>query len=89
MSILGNVGGIDDDLKRTAIAIMRKLNSEHITQNPWVSRQTLQQSNRAVHTYFNQAILILQNNKLIEMNDQNELQITHRGIADLEIIERQ
>ena len=42
MSILGNVGEINDDLKRTAIAIMRKLNSERIVQTPWVSRQTLQ-----------------------------------------------
>ena len=41
MSILGNVGGINDDLNRTAIAIMRKLNSEHIVQTPWMSRQTL------------------------------------------------
>jgi len=89
MSILGNVGGINNDLKRTAIAIMRKLNSEHIVQTPWVSRQTLQDSTRAVHTYFNQAILILQNNRLIEMNDKNEFQITQRGIVDLEIIERQ
>ena len=89
MSILGNVGGINNDLKRTAIAIMRKLNSERIVQTPWVSRQTLQDSTRAVHTYFNQAILILQNNRLIEMNDKNEFQITQRGIADLEIIERQ
>ena len=89
MSILGNVGGINNDLKRTAIAIMRKLNSEHIVQTPWVSRQTLQDSTRAVHTYFNQAILILQNNRLIEMNDKNEFQITQRGIADLEMIERQ
>ena len=89
MSILGNVGGINDDLNRTAIAIMRKLNSEHIVQTPWVSRQTLQDSTRAVHTYFNQAILILQNNRLIEMNDKNEFQITQRGFADLEIIERQ
>ena len=89
MSILGNVGGINNDLKRTAIAIMRKLNSEHIVQTPWVSRQTLQDRTRAVHTYFNQAILILQNNRLIEMNDKNEFQITQRGIADLEIIERQ
>ena len=88
MSILGNVGGINNDLKRTAIAIMRKLNSEHIVQTPWVSRQTLQDSTRAVHTYFNQAILILQNNRLIEMNDKNEFQITQRGIVDLEIIER-
>ena len=68
---------------------MRKLNSERIVQTPWVSRQSLQVSTRAVHTYFNQAILILQNNGLIEMNDQNEFQITHRGIADLEIMERQ
>jgi len=89
MSILGNVGGINDDLKRTAVAIMRKLNSERIVQTPWVSRQSLQVSTRAVHTYFNQAIIILQNNGLIEMNDQNEFQITHRGIADLEIMERQ
>ena len=89
MSILGNVGSINDDLKRTAVAIMRKLNSERIVQTPWVSRQSLQVSTRAVHTYFNQAILILQNNGLIEMNDQNEFQITHRGIADLEIMERQ
>ena len=89
MSILGNVGGINNDLKRTAIAIMRKLNSEHIVQTPWVSRHTLQDSTRAVHTYFNQAILILQNNRLIEMNDKNEFQISQRGIADLEIIERQ
>jgi hypothetical protein len=89
MSILGNIGGINNDLKRTAIAIMRKLNSEHIVQTPWVSRQILQDSTRAVHTHFNQAILILQNNRLIEMNDKNEFQITHRGIADLEIIERQ
>ena len=89
MSILGNVGGINNDLKRTAIAIMRKLNSERIVQTPWVSRQTLQDNTRAVHTYFNQAILILQNNRLIEMNDKNEFQITQRGIADLEIIERQ
>lgn len=89
MSILGNVGGVNDDLKRTAVAIMRKLNSERIVQTPWVSRQSLQVSTRAVHTYFNQAILILQNNGLIEMNDQNEFQITHRGIADLEIMERQ
>jgi len=89
MSILGNVGGINDDLKRTAVAIMRKLNSERIVQTPWVSTQSLQVSTRAVHTYFNQAILILQNNGLIEMNDQNEFQITHRGIADLEIMERQ
>jgi hypothetical protein len=89
MSILGNVGGINNDLKRTAIAIMRKLNSEHIIQTPWVSRQTLQDSTRAVHTYFNQAILILQNNRLIEMNGKNEFQITQRGIVDLEIIERQ
>ena len=89
MSILGNIDGINDDLKRTAVAIMRKLNSEHIVQTPWVSRQTLQNSNRAVHTYFNQAILILQNNGLIEMNDKNEFQITHRGIADLEIVDRQ
>ena len=89
MSILGNVGGINNDLKRTAIAIMRKLNSEHIVQTPWMSRQTLQESTRAVHTYFNQAILILQNNRLIEMNDKNEFQITQRGIADLEMIERQ
>ena len=89
MSILGNVGGINDDLKRTAVAIMRKLNSERIVQTPWVSRQSLQASTRAVHTYFNQAIIILQNNGLIEMNDQNEFQITHRGIADLEIMERQ
>jgi len=89
MSILGNVGGINDDLKRTAVAIMRNLNSERIVQTPWVSRQSLQVSTRAVHTYFNQAILILQNNGLIEMNDQNEFQITHRGIADLEITERQ
>jgi hypothetical protein len=88
MSILGNVGGINNDLKRTAIAIMRKLNSEHIIQTPWVSRQTLQDSTRAVHTYFNQAILILQNNRLIEMNGKNEFQITQRGIVDLEIIER-
>lgn len=89
MSILGNVGGINNDLKRTAIAIIRKLNSEHIIQTPWVSRQTLQDSTRAVHTYFNQAILILQNNRLIEMNGKNEFQITQRGIVDLEIIERQ
>ena len=89
MSILGNVGGINNDLKRTAIAIMRKLNSERIVQTPWVSRQTLQDSTRAVRTYFNQAILILQNNRLIEMNDKNEFQITQRGIADLEMIERQ
>ncbi|MDF0682316.1 MAG: hypothetical protein P0116_15275 [Candidatus Nitrosocosmicus sp.] len=89
MSILGNVGGINVDLKRTAVAIMRKLNSERIVQTPWVSRQSLQVSTRAVHTYFNQAILILQNNRLIEMNEQNEFQITHRGIADLEIMERQ
>ena len=89
MSILGNVGGINNDLKRTAIAVMRKLNSERIVQTPWVSRQTLQESTRAVPTYFNQAILILQHNGLIEMNDQNEFQITHRGIADLEIVERQ
>ena len=88
MSILGNVGGINNDLKRTTIAVMRKLNSERIVQTPWVSRQTLQDSTRAVHTYFNQAILILQNNRLIEMNDKNEFQITQRGIADLEIIER-
>ena len=89
MSILGNVGGINNDLKRTAIAIMRKLNSEHIVQTPWVSRQTLQQSTRAIRTYFNQAILILRNYGLIETNDQNEFQITNRGIADLEITERQ
>jgi hypothetical protein len=89
MSILGNVGGINNDLKRTAIAIMRKLNCEHIIQTPWVSRQTLQDSARAVYTYFNQAILILQNNRLIEMNGKNEFQITQRGIVDLEIIERQ
>ena len=89
MSILGNVGNIDDDLKRTAIAIMRKLNSERIANTPWVSRQTLQQSTRAIRTYFNQAILILRNYGLIETNDQNEFQITNRGIADLEITERQ
>ncbi len=88
MSILGNVGGINNDLKRTTIAVMRKLNSERIVQTPWVSRQTLQDSTRAVYTYFNQAILILQNNRLIEMNDKNEFQITQRGIVDLEIIER-
>ena len=88
MSILGNIGGINNDLKRTAIAIMRKLNSEHIVQTPWVSRQILQDSTRAVNTHFNQAILILQNNRLIEMNDKNEFQITQRGIVDLEIIER-
>jgi predicted transcriptional regulator len=68
---------------------MRKLNSERIVKTPWVSRPSLQVSTRAVHTYFNQAILILQNSGLIEMNDQNEFQITHRGIADLEIMERQ
>lgn len=51
MSILGNVGDINDDLKRTAIVIMRKLNSEHIIQTPWLSRQTLQESTRAVQTY--------------------------------------
>lgn len=89
MSILGNMGSINDDLKRTAVAIMRKLNSEHIVRTPWVSRQTLQKITRAVPTYFRQAILILQNNGLIEMNDQYEFQITHRGIADLEIVDRQ
>lgn len=89
MSILGNVGDINDDLKRTAIAIMRKLNSERIAHTPWVSRQTLQQSTRAIRTYFNQAILILRNYGLIITNDQNEFQITNRGIADLEITERQ
>ena len=68
---------------------MRKLNSERIVQTPWVSRQTLQEITRAVPTYFNQTILILQHNGLIEMNDQNEFQITHRGVADLEIVERQ
>ena len=71
MSILGNVGNINDDLKRTAIAIMRKLNSERIAHTPSVSRRRLQESTRALRTYFNQAILILQNNRLIEMNDQN------------------
>ncbi|HKO65485.1 MAG TPA: hypothetical protein VJU13_09810 [Candidatus Nitrosocosmicus sp.] len=83
------MGDINDDLKRTAIAIMRKLNSERIANTPWVSRQTLQQNTRAIRTYFNQAILILRNYGLIETNDQNEFQITNRGIADLEITERQ
>ena len=52
MSILGNVGEINDDFKRTAIAIMRKLNSERIVQTPWVSRQTLQED-QSIPTYFN------------------------------------
>lgn len=83
------MGDVNDNLKRTAIAIMRKLNSERIAHSPWVSRRILQESTRAVRTYSRQSILILLNYGLIETNDQNEFQITNRGIADLEITERQ
>ena len=89
MSILGNIGSISDDLKRTAVAIMRKLNSEHIVRTPWDADKNIAKNYRAVPTYFKQAILILQNNGLIEMNDQYEFQIAHSGIADLEIVDRQ
>lgn len=88
MSILGNIGEVNEDLGRISTVVLRGLLSAQNSHQSWVSRQELIDMSRASLPSFKQAIDILSLHKLIEENTLNEFQITPHGKAELIIIER-